>query len=108
MSCLMEENAKCSDDQCPKRSSRNVASRCATGAQGPSSILARNTLSIFFLTAKVPVRRGLASKPLLDWLNTKGMKELQKMRAFTFLSGDSTEVVEFKDGQFTIQCCPNA
>ena len=25
---------------------------------------------------------GLASKPLLDWLNTKGMKELQKMRAF--------------------------
>ena len=51
---------------------------------------------------------GLASKPLLDWLNTKGIKELQKMRAFTFLSGDSTEVVEFKDGQFTIQCCPNA
>jgi len=51
---------------------------------------------------------GLASKPLLGWLNTTGMKELQKMRAFTFLSGDSTEVVEFKDGQFTIQCCPNA
>ena len=25
---------------------------------------------------------GLASKPLLDWLNTVGMKELQNMRAF--------------------------
>jgi len=36
------------------------------------------------------------------------MRELQKLRAFTFLAGDSTEVVEFKDGQFTIQCCPNA
>ena len=51
---------------------------------------------------------GLASKPLLDWLNTVGMKELQNMRAFKPLSSDSTEVVEFKDGQFTIQCCPNA
>ena len=30
------------------------------------------------------------------------------MRAFTFLSGDSAEVVEYKDGQFTIQCSPNA
>ena len=30
------------------------------------------------------------------------------MRAFKNLSSDSSEVVEFKDGQFTIQCCPNA
>ena len=51
---------------------------------------------------------GLASKPLLDWLNTVGMKELQKMRAFKSISSDSTEVVEFKDGEFTVQCCPNA
>ena len=51
---------------------------------------------------------GLDPKPLLNWLNSKGMRELQKLRAFTFLAGDSTEVVEFKDGQFTIQCCPNA
>ena len=29
---------------------------------------------------------GLASKPLLDWLNTVGMKELQNMRAFKSLS----------------------
>ena len=49
---------------------------------------------------------GLASKPLLDWLNTKGMKELQNMRAFNRLSSDSAEVVEFKDGEFTVQCCP--
>jgi len=33
---------------------------------------------------------------------------LQKMRAFTRLSSDSAEVVEFKDGEFTIQCSPNA
>ena len=51
---------------------------------------------------------GLDAKPLLDWLNTKGMKELQNMRAFKRLTSDSTEVVEFKDGEFTIQCCPNA
>ena len=51
---------------------------------------------------------GLASKPLLEWLNTKGMKELQKIRAFTRLSSDSAEVVEFKDGEFTVQCSPNA
>ena len=51
---------------------------------------------------------GLDSKPLLDWLNTKGMKELQNMRAFTRLSSVSAEVVEFKDDQFTIQCCPSA
>ena len=51
---------------------------------------------------------GLVSKPLLDWLNTKGMKELQKMRAFKSLSSDSAEVVEFKDGEFTVQCSPNA
>jgi hypothetical protein len=50
---------------------------------------------------------GLASKPLLEWLNTKGMKELQKLRAFKALSSDSAEVVEFKDGEFTIQGCPN-
>ena len=49
---------------------------------------------------------GLASKPLLDWLNTMGMKELQKMRAFKRLTSDSAEVVEFKDGQFTVQCSP--
>ena len=51
---------------------------------------------------------GLASKPLLDWLNTVGMNEMQNMRAFKSLSSDSTEVVEFKDGHFTVQCCPNA
>ena len=51
---------------------------------------------------------GLASKPLLDWLNTVGMKELQNMRDFKRLTCDSTEVVEFKDGQFTVQCSPNA
>ena len=27
------------------------------------------------------------------------------MRAFTRLSSDSAEVVEFKDGEFTVQCC---
>jgi len=29
------------------------------------------------------------------------------MRAFKLLASDSSEVVEFKDSQFTIQCCPN-
>ena len=51
---------------------------------------------------------GLASKPLLDWVNSKGMKELQNTRAFKRLTSDSSEVVAFTDGEFTIQCCPNA
>jgi hypothetical protein len=50
---------------------------------------------------------GLAPKPLLDWLNKTGLKELKAMRAFKLLASDSSEVVEFKDGQFTVQCCPN-
>ncbi len=41
---------------------------------------------------------GLDSKPLLDWLNTVGMKGLQNMRAFKRLTSDSSEVVEFTDG----------
>jgi hypothetical protein len=51
---------------------------------------------------------GLDPKPLLDWLNMVGMKELQKLQAFKRLTGDSSEVVEFSDGQFTLQCSPNA
>jgi hypothetical protein len=51
---------------------------------------------------------GLASKPLLDWLNKTGLKELKKLRAFKNLSSDSSEVVEFTDGEFTVQCSPNA
>ncbi len=51
---------------------------------------------------------GLNSKPLLDWLNKTGLKGLQAMRAFKGLSSNSTEVVEFTDGEFTLQCSPNA
>jgi hypothetical protein len=51
---------------------------------------------------------GLDPKPLLDWLNKVGLKELQKMRAFRLLVTDSIEVIDFKDGQFTIECCPHA
>ena len=50
----------------------------------------------------------MASKPLLDWVNSKGMKELQNTRAFKRLTSDSSEVVAFTDGEFTIQCSPNA
>ena len=51
---------------------------------------------------------GLDPKPLLEWLNTVGMKELQKLRDFKLLTGDSSAVVQFSDGEFTVQCSPNA
>jgi hypothetical protein len=51
---------------------------------------------------------GLAAAPLLNWLNTVGMRGLRNMQAFRQLTSDSSEVDELKDGQFTIQCCPNA
>lgn len=47
-------------------------------------------------------------KPLIDWLNKTGLPELKKMQAFKRLSVSSSEVVEFKEGQFTIRCTPNA
>lgn len=60
----------------------------------------------------LPDRQGckcadrLDAQPLVDWLNKVGLKELRNMRAFKNLSSDSDEMVEFKDGQFTIQCSP--
>ena len=51
---------------------------------------------------------GMDPKPLLDWLNKVGLKGLRAMGAFKSLTADSREVVELGDGQFTIQCSPNA
>jgi hypothetical protein len=50
---------------------------------------------------------SLDPTPLINWVNKVGLKALQKLPAFRNLSADSRETVEFKDRQFTIQCCPN-
>jgi hypothetical protein len=59
----------------------------------------------------LPDRQGYQSdeldpKPLLDWLNKFGLPELKKLPTFKNLDTSSREVVEVKQGQFTLQASP--
>lgn len=55
---------------------------------------------------QVTAAAGLSSEPLLEWVNRTGLPRLMASEAFGELSIASCEVIEIRDGQYTLLASP--